>query len=135
MNRIHWIICERSGEWASAIRLAVNRANWPPQTLAKIVEVRRFSELSARLCERPQSFALVEVHPANLADALIWLAIAERSHPQSCFAALADRAIVDGEYKTGADGRRLWTTLTVTRDARGWRIAAIRNMAPTGTTR
>lgn len=46
-----------------------------------------------------------------------------------------DVAIVDGEYKTGADGRRLWTTLTVRREARGWRIAAIRNMAPTATTR
>ena len=43
-----------------------------------------------------------------------------------------DVAIVDGEYKTGTDARQLWTTLTVKRDARGWRIAAIRNMAPTG---
>jgi uncharacterized protein (TIGR02246 family) len=42
-----------------------------------------------------------------------------------------DVAIVDGEYKTGTDARRLWTTLTVKRDGRGWKIAAIRNMAPT----
>jgi uncharacterized protein (TIGR02246 family) len=46
-----------------------------------------------------------------------------------------DVAIVDGEYKTGSDGRLLWTTLTVKRDGKNWRIAAIRNMAPTGTTR
>lgn len=46
-----------------------------------------------------------------------------------------DVAIVDGEYKTGSDGRLLWTTLTVKRDGKSWRIAAIRNMAPTGTTR
>ena len=46
-----------------------------------------------------------------------------------------DVAIVDGEYKTGTDARQLWTTLTVKRDARGWRIAAIRNMAPTGPAR
>jgi uncharacterized protein (TIGR02246 family) len=46
-----------------------------------------------------------------------------------------DVAIVDGEYTTGADGRQLWTTLIVQREPRGWRIAAIRNMAPTGTTR
>ena len=46
-----------------------------------------------------------------------------------------DVAIVDGEYKTGTDARQLWTTLTVKRDGRGWRIAAIRNMAPTGPTR
>jgi uncharacterized protein (TIGR02246 family) len=42
-----------------------------------------------------------------------------------------DVAIVDGEYKTGTDARRLWTTLIVKREARGWRIAAIRNIAPT----
>ena len=46
-----------------------------------------------------------------------------------------DVAVVDGEYKTGTDARRLWTTLIVRREQRGWRIAAIRNMAPTGPTR
>ena len=46
-----------------------------------------------------------------------------------------DVAIVDGEYKTGTDARQLWTTLTVRREGRGWKIAAIRNMAPTGPTR
>lgn len=44
----------------------------------------------------------------------------------------ADVAIVDGEYETGTDARRLWTTLTVKRDGRSWKIAAIRNIAPTG---
>jgi uncharacterized protein (TIGR02246 family) len=42
-----------------------------------------------------------------------------------------DVAIVDGEYTTGPDARRLWTTLTVKRDGRNWKIAAIRNIAPT----
>src|SRR5688572_25866183 len=46
-----------------------------------------------------------------------------------------DVAIVDGEYKTGTDGRLVWTTLTVKRDGRGWKIAAIRNIAPTGSAR
>ena len=46
-----------------------------------------------------------------------------------------DVAVVDGEYKTGTDARQLWTTLIVKREARGWRIAAIRNMAPTSPTR
>ena len=43
-----------------------------------------------------------------------------------------DVAIVDGEYRTGTDSQRLWTTLIVRREAKGWRIAGIRNMAPTG---
>ena len=46
-----------------------------------------------------------------------------------------DVAIVDGEYRTGTDTQRLWTTLIVRREAKGWRIAGIRNMAPTGQAR
>jgi uncharacterized protein (TIGR02246 family) len=46
-----------------------------------------------------------------------------------------DVAIVDGEYKTGNDARLLWTTLTVKREGSGWKIAAIRNMAPTAPAR
>ena len=46
-----------------------------------------------------------------------------------------DIAIVDGEYKTGTDARPLWTTLVVKREQKTWRIAAIRNMAPTGQTK
>jgi uncharacterized protein (TIGR02246 family) len=46
-----------------------------------------------------------------------------------------DLAIVDGDYKTGTSNQRLWTTLVVKREPGGWRIASIRNMAPTGQTR
>lgn len=45
-----------------------------------------------------------------------------------------DVAIVDGPYQiaTGQGApRRMWTTIVLTRTASGWRIAAIRNMAPT----
>lgn len=43
-------------------------------------------------------------------------------------------ALVDGRYEiVGANpGRRMWTTLLLTRGPGGWRIAAIRNMVPTG---
>jgi hypothetical protein len=48
----------------------------------------------------------------------------------------ADTAIADGPYEiaaaSGGEARRMWTTLVVTREASGWRIAAIRNAAPTG---
>ena len=45
-----------------------------------------------------------------------------------------DVAIADGPYEiTGATGtRRMWATLVLKREAGGWRIAAIRNMIPTG---
>ena len=44
-------------------------------------------------------------------------------------------ALVDGRYEIGGGantGRRMWTTLLLTRGAGGRRIAAIRNMVPTG---
>jgi uncharacterized protein (TIGR02246 family) len=44
-----------------------------------------------------------------------------------------DVAIVDGRYEIGAGAapaRRMWTTLVIVRTAAGWRISAIRNMAP-----
>ena len=47
----------------------------------------------------------------------------------------ADVAIVDGGYKTGADARQLWTTILVKRDGAAWKIAAIRNVSPTSSTR
>ena len=46
-----------------------------------------------------------------------------------------DVAIVDGDYTTGADARRIWTTITVKRDSGRWRITAIRNIAPTNAAR
>jgi uncharacterized protein (TIGR02246 family) len=43
-------------------------------------------------------------------------------------------AMVDGRYRqTGlaeGKGREMWTTITLKREADGWRIAAIRNMLP-----
>ena len=46
-----------------------------------------------------------------------------------------DVAIADGPYEIAAGGAaadgRMWTTLVLVRTAAGWRIAAIRNMAPT----
>lgn len=45
----------------------------------------------------------------------------------------ADVAIADGPYEIasgGAAARRMWTTIVLVRTADGWRISAIRNMAP-----
>lgn len=43
-------------------------------------------------------------------------------------------AIADGRYElsglAGGQTRRMWTTIIVTREGSGWKIAAIRNMLP-----
>lgn len=49
----------------------------------------------------------------------------------------ADVAIADGAYEitapdAAAPARRMWTSIVVVRRPQGWRIGAIRNMAPTG---
>jgi len=48
-----------------------------------------------------------------------------------------DVAIADGPYEITTAGavRRMWTSIVVKREAGAWRIAAIRNMMPTGGTR
>jgi uncharacterized protein (TIGR02246 family) len=45
-----------------------------------------------------------------------------------------DVAIADGPYDiaTGGTVRHMWTTIIVKREAGAWKIAAIRNMTPTG---
>jgi uncharacterized protein (TIGR02246 family) len=46
----------------------------------------------------------------------------------------SDVAIADGPYviaSGGADPRRMWTTIVATREGGVWKIAAIRNIAPT----
>lgn len=46
----------------------------------------------------------------------------------------ADVAIADGPYEivSGApNARRMWTSIVAVRDGSGWKIAAIRNIAPT----
>jgi uncharacterized protein (TIGR02246 family) len=48
-----------------------------------------------------------------------------------------DVAIADGPYEIAGAGetRRMWTTFVLRRQTDGWRIAAIRNAAPTGGSR
>jgi uncharacterized protein (TIGR02246 family) len=42
-------------------------------------------------------------------------------------------AVADGRYEiSGAQTRRMWTTLVLVRDGGAWRITAIRNMLPAG---
>lgn len=50
-----------------------------------------------------------------------------------------DVAIADGPYEiettAGSPPRRMWTSIVLVRGPSGWRISAIRNMAPTTATR
>jgi hypothetical protein len=134
MNPCEWIVCERDNRWARAIRTAIARESGVAEfaripTLReralksgdfsyifglRLREVRTLAELAQRLEARPQSFTTLEVHRANLAHALSWMATATRAYPHGRFAALLDTTlttpgagsqdVVDALLEAGAAG-------------------------------
>jgi hypothetical protein len=132
MNRCEWIVCERGNRWATAIRTAVAResvvagfaeipilrelrlksGDFSYVSRLRLREVRSLAELARHFEARPQSFAMVEVHEANLANVLPWLAAASRQYPNGRFVALLDTSlasrqverqdVVDALFEAGA---------------------------------
>jgi hypothetical protein len=62
-----------------------------------VYEVRRLSELAARLNEKPASLAFIEVHGGNLASVLNWLTDVQNRFSQARFVALVDRQVTTQE--------------------------------------
>jgi hypothetical protein len=89
MNCPRWIVCERTRRWASALLVAVERANVDPPP--RLIEVRTLNELPARLAAHPDSLVLVEVTATNLADVLPFIAERTARDPDAIFAAMLDR--------------------------------------------
>lgn len=73
-----WIVCESSGRWAAALRLATARRRATLRTAmaqtenlpSHVREVRTIPELFATLQQQGDAFALVEVNRQNLAEVL-----------------------------------------------------------------
>jgi len=86
----HWIICERSGRWAAALRTALARQLPQGTAIALLDEVRTPADLNARLQEFPRSLVLVEVTRTNFDAILQWLADATRRGPDVIAVALLD---------------------------------------------
>ena len=93
MNQSEWIVCERRGRWAAALRVMLTRQDTAPREGQRLHEVRTLEEMAARLAERPDSLALVEVDRANLSKVLRWLTDAARGHSGARFVALLDRTL------------------------------------------
>lgn len=96
MNACDWIICERTGQWAAAMRVGAARRRSLKGPPLRIYEVRSLDELAERLAARPLSLALVEVHALNLGKLLEWLAHNSRRFPRARFVALVDRTLTAG---------------------------------------
>jgi hypothetical protein len=64
-----WIVCESSGRWSAAFRIAF--AGLRNNRIAlRLSEVRSLSDLKGRVDERPYDLILVEVGESNLAEVL-----------------------------------------------------------------
>lgn len=87
------IVCERSGEWAVALRTAVAKSPGD----RRILETRSLGQCWDELARRPSSFVVVELATAE-ADALLErLARIERRFPLAGVAVVADRTLADYE--------------------------------------
>ena len=84
MSRVEWIVCERSGRWAAAVRAARSADRLGRlRTFRAFMKCGNWSELRERLAERPDGLALVEAQRENFGDTLAWLAEAVRENRSS----------------------------------------------------
>lgn len=135
MTECDWIVCERSGRWTAALRMAIRRQSVQCARTTQLREVRSLEELAAQLDERPLAMALVEVRRTNLTEALMWLADAAASYPRARFVALLDtegiehelrNSVLDVLFAAGAvdisdSPRHLHQVLTLGRRHTAWR--------------
>lgn len=106
MSRPRWMVCEMSGRWATALRIALARSGWPQTSVPRLLEVRQLAELTEKLDQRPHDMALVEVRRENAMEVLLWLAKARREYWQARFIAVVDRGIWQSTDASTATWRR-----------------------------
>ena len=88
-----WAICEQSGRWAAALRIAFARLP-KDQSPPRLFEVRTLGELSTHLEEHRHDLALVEVGRENLIGVVQQLM--HRSRRLAQFVALLEDRIDQG---------------------------------------
>src|SRR4051812_38171339 len=109
----NWIICEGSGRWTPALRVAFSRSPLA-QTAPRLNEARTLAELSTQLDEHGCDLALVEVGRHNLSELLPLLAH-RGPHASQVVSLLGDdgpqrhaAAAITGERSTQAVTNLLW---------------------------
>jgi hypothetical protein len=93
MSEIDFLVCERTGRWAAALRVGAARHDRISSREPRIYEARSLEELAERLEIRPLSLALLEVHLSTLGKLLPWLADHSPRFPRIRFVALLDDAL------------------------------------------
>jgi hypothetical protein len=102
-----WVVCERKGRWAGALRAALSRTGWPPSSVPRLREVRQLAELSPRLESHADQLVLVEVERATFGSVLEWLASICRRHRGARVVALLNRDVWDSDIADSRVRRRI----------------------------
>src|SRR5262245_5819094 len=68
-----WLICERTGRWAAALRVELSRTR-AHNSAHQIRETRSLAELEVAIQEQVPSFVLLETWPGNVDQVLSLLA-------------------------------------------------------------
>lgn len=106
-RRRTWIVCERSGRWAAALRIAMARQQTGEAAPPRLREVRHLVELSEYVREHRHALCLIEVRSDTYDQTLAWLAEAVHRQPAGRFIALLDGDCCDGiESPNVGDTRR-----------------------------
>jgi hypothetical protein len=93
MTACDWIICERTGRWAAALRTGAARRSSLTGSVPRIYETRTLDELAEQLAARPLSLALMEAHASNVGKLLQWLGHNSQRFPHAHFVAFLDRML------------------------------------------
>jgi DNA-binding response OmpR family regulator len=98
------IVCEQTGRWAAALRVAFEPAT------PGIVETRSLAECGERLAQWPRSLAAVELTTVRLDAVLEWLLHASRDFAEAQIVVLADRGLEHYELLARELGALHFTT-------------------------
>ncbi len=101
MSSYEWIVCERRGVWAVGLRMAIARRASGTIGAPRIYEVRSLEGLNERLAAKPDSLALVELHPGNISQVLSWSVKLATLHRQARFIGLVDRSLQSPDDRYG----------------------------------
>ena len=90
MTHLSWLVCERSGRWAGALRTVLARRESDAGVNHRVYESRSLSELDDQTDRSPISIRLLETTRQNLADALAHFVAAGIRFPATPLVALVD---------------------------------------------
>ncbi len=93
MTTARLIVCEKSGEWAVALRRALCA------DLGCVYETRSLQECWDELADSPASFLAIELRPENVEGVLVLLVRVARRYPQARAVVLARSGECDQDYE------------------------------------